>query len=298
MHREGIYFDGALPSSKRCTRLDRLQKQTDALTKYKQRARYAKDNLLSAYDPTQAYCYKSITQQDRRALQAAYKNLPTPPFLVPAVIEALSGSEYAEKTWVVDGEADTFCAAAAFETVGEDFNNQIQRTFSIFTNDSDLLIYRTRPNVRVVLIREISEHEHGNERRMRALCFEPTLLARLGAHQLPALVKPAFLMLDPKVTFQQAINSPQVDEKAEPFILFAAQFELIYAGVKRASQQEQREDKNEVIVQDPRTSELIRHYLWALLKDRKYEATASTTEPMKKQKCFDTSRLGEQMKRK
>ena len=237
-------------------------------------------------------------RQDRRALEAAYKNLPTPPFLVPVIIEALSRSKYAEKTWVVDGEADTFCAAAAFETVGEDFNNQIQRTFSIFTNDSDLLIYRTRPNVRVVMIREIREHEHGNERRMRALCLEPTLLARLGAHQLPHLVKPAFLMLDPKVSFRQAINNRQVDEKAEAFVRFAAQFELIYAGLKRASQQEQREAKNEVTVQDPRTSELIRHYLWTLLKDRKYEAASSTTEPMKKQKCFDTSRLGEQMKRK
>ena len=98
---------------------------------------------MSAYDPTLAYCYKSTKRADRAILKKARKNLPRPPFLVTAVIESLTTSVYSKKTWVVDGEADAFCAAVACSASAWYLQKNIESSFSVFTNDSDLLIWDT-----------------------------------------------------------------------------------------------------------------------------------------------------------
>lgn len=65
-----------------------------------------------------------------RPVPSSLRGVPTPAFLVPAVIDALQDSEYASITAVVPGEADPFCAGAASKCGG-----------IILTNDSDLLVY-------------------------------------------------------------------------------------------------------------------------------------------------------------
>lgn len=78
----------------------------------------------------------NIPVSDWARLQAAKNRLSPPPFLVSAVIESLLDSEYADRTWVVDGEADGFCAAAAYEQAR---GNNPRKGIAIFTNDSDLV---------------------------------------------------------------------------------------------------------------------------------------------------------------
>jgi hypothetical protein len=124
-----------------------LRKQTENLTNYKQRPRYAKSELLSTYDPTLAHCYTRMKRVDRALLKSARKNLPThlpkPAFVVSAVIESLMVSDYSKEIWVVDGEADTFCAALACTVSTQYVLNNIKSYVTIFTNDSDLLIWNT-----------------------------------------------------------------------------------------------------------------------------------------------------------
>ena len=119
-----IYFDGGLPVWKRATRFDRLHKdylqrlalrsqQADFKLNYSNEAPFAAEDLLGL-----SYaCHKSQT------------NLITP-FLVPLVIESLQTSRFLERTEIVPGEADAWCAAFARE-----------HGATILTNDSDLAMY-------------------------------------------------------------------------------------------------------------------------------------------------------------
>lgn len=59
-----------------------------------------------------------------------FRGLPASPFLVPAVLDALRNSAYADVVEVVPWEADAFCAAAARRVGGV-----------VLTSDSDLLVH-------------------------------------------------------------------------------------------------------------------------------------------------------------
>jgi hypothetical protein len=189
----------------------------------------------------------------------------------------------------VGGEADTFCAAAAYRASCEDYRNKVHRTISIFTNDSDLLIWNTGRNTTIVMIQEIQEQDIGNERVMEALWFAPTLLAS----PLLDLLRPAFRMLDPKVTFLQAISEPTVDHSSPEFARFAAKFERAYPIFKHPLLQNERKGQRGVLIPDPRISELVRHYLWALHKDPRCEAQKRNREFTQKHEFLDTSKLDE-----
>lgn len=79
------------------------------------------------------------------------KALPASAFLVPAVLDALRTSKYASITSVVPGEADLFCARAALEP---------NRT--IFTDDSDLLLYDLGTGGEVVFFNQLElRSSHG-----------------------------------------------------------------------------------------------------------------------------------------
>lgn len=95
----------------------------------------------------------------------ARRSLPPPPFLVFAVVEALLESDYAPRTFVVDGEADEFCAAKAFELSTKAEHPQT----SIFTNDSDLIVYGLCDNVRVLQINEMTHDQDDRGRTLMSL---------------------------------------------------------------------------------------------------------------------------------
>lgn len=177
------------------------------------------------------------------------------------MIEALIDSKYSNKTWVVDGEADGFCAAVPISKC------ETKRNFIIFTNDSDLIIWKSGDNTRVAIIREMKERHTKDGVEMEALCFSPLQLSKLGGRQLPDLVKPAFEMRDSKVTFAQAKTNSDMRGDIEAFARFAAQYNIHYPMMKLVHQRQQRENGQELNVRDPRTSEIIHQYLSGLVRN-------------------------------
>ncbi|MCJ1277998.1 hypothetical protein MMC21_005812 [Puttea exsequens] len=97
---EKIYFDGFLPPKKRKIRVNRLRNDLRTLTNY--------------------------------CCNPASRSLPKPPLIVPAVLDALSGTKYGSVTIGVPGEAETYCAAAARRSHG---------TPLVFSYDSDVYLH-------------------------------------------------------------------------------------------------------------------------------------------------------------
>ncbi|CAG8979707.1 hypothetical protein HYALB_00003938 [Hymenoscyphus albidus] len=121
-----IYFDGWLPPSKYDTRSERLIRQTKQLKSY------------HAGFPITPCCSSSPSLSHRAPhnlfaspiVPERLAKLPPVPFLVPAILESLLGSEYSNVTKVVPGEADEYCAASLKEKGG-----------IALTGDSDLLVH-------------------------------------------------------------------------------------------------------------------------------------------------------------
>lgn len=117
-------------------------------------------------------------------LSARFKALPAPPFLVPAVIEALLSSRYKEVTSVIPGEADAYCAQSARQLGG-----------TIFTSDSDLLVHDLGEAGKVILFRDIeSIHLPSKGKCLKAIQYQPSAIAEKFG--LTNLVKPAFFMTE------------------------------------------------------------------------------------------------------
>ena len=196
----------------------------------------------------------------RPPLVSTMKTLAPPPFLVAAVIEALfASSEYAGLTWVVDGEADAFCAAAAYEIASDDGYVSI----SIFTNDSDLLIWESGWQTRIVMIDEMTENEDESGMTLQALRFFPTLMAVRRNHslRLPDLISPAFEMLDPTFSFEQAVETADPELKSDEFMTFASMYWVKWPRAKLRAMKGATQEHKHTFPTDPRVSELVRHVL-------------------------------------
>jgi hypothetical protein len=185
---------------------------------------------------------------------------------------------------VVDGEADTFCAAVACTVSAQYAQNNIKRYVCIFTNDSDLLIWNTGPATEIVMIREMKERNIEGGKAMNALCFRPRLFDRRREYGMSDLVKPAFKMLDSKVSFTQAVNEGFVDMSSDKFTRFAAQYHIVYAIVKASHQNKQRENGSEVQLSDPRVSEIVHHYLAAYFRKPELDVHGTSSEAREKRK--------------
>ncbi|MCJ1263022.1 hypothetical protein MMC22_002892 [Lobaria immixta] len=136
---EHIFFDGAISKDREEIRILRLEACVKQLS-------FAHGTYLSGFEvsketATIAPITAAETIDSTRTLTPSRKALPAPAFIVPAVLDALRVSGYASVTSVVPGEADLFCARAAFDP---------DRT--IFTNDSDLLLYDLGASVEVVFL--------------------------------------------------------------------------------------------------------------------------------------------------
>ncbi|KAI1383381.1 XPG domain containing-domain-containing protein [Hypoxylon trugodes] len=120
-----IYFDGYLPPSKWDVRRERLLKQSQNM-----KALMSSGPSGSPKTPQDAFgnleASIALTRIDIKSSQ----KLPKPPFMIPAVLEALRRSEaWGHLVLVVPGEADMFCAQDVRENGG-----------TLLTSDSDLLI--------------------------------------------------------------------------------------------------------------------------------------------------------------
>ncbi|KAF4125363.1 hypothetical protein GMORB2_4203 [Geosmithia morbida] len=155
---DGIYFDGYLPKSKIDVRMERMVKATSQLNQF--HAAYpdgCPERHLQTTRETAAVDLFAFQTSDTRKL------LP-PPFLVPAIIDALKAShQYSKVLRIVPGEADTFCArhlARAKKGV-------------VLTSDSDLLVHDLAGG-RVVFFRDI----YLSQGKWKAPIFDPEVMCR------------------------------------------------------------------------------------------------------------------------
>ncbi|QDS75601.1 hypothetical protein FKW77_006405 [Venturia effusa] len=134
-----VFFDGILPSSKEPTRFERLNSSRKQLERFRSNtpsliAEPGKGRKLTPRLP-----FSFSRGQDK------LKALPALPFLVPAAIEALNESRYRFQTRVVPAEADVYCAKYA----------SLHGGGTIFTSDSDLLVYDMTEKSNIVLFKDI-----------------------------------------------------------------------------------------------------------------------------------------------
>jgi hypothetical protein len=157
-----IFFDGVLPSSKEPTRFERLNSSRKQLENF----RNFNPSLISEPGKSRRVVPKSPFSSS--SVPKKLEGLPALPFLVPAVIEALNESQFQYQTRVVPAEADLYCAKHASLNGG-----------TIFTNDSDLLVYDMTEKTSVVLFKDIEliESSKGNvESRKRYVVEYPQMI--------------------------------------------------------------------------------------------------------------------------
>ncbi|DAA77983.1 TPA_exp: Uncharacterized protein A8136_5686 [Trichophyton benhamiae CBS 112371] len=179
---EKIYFDGALPPSKRKVRLERMAKLASKLQQACQAKKHGfKSGTVAGGRPSldTKLCFS------RRLVNPKFYGLPDNPFMVATVAEDLKyrwswqaikcyhdlndaekvhGSlfPWADITEVVLGEADIFCAEAARE-----------RGSAVLTGDSDLVIHDLGSDGSVVFLESIEMYEFPdtNESELRLPSF-------------------------------------------------------------------------------------------------------------------------------
>ncbi|KAF1829042.1 hypothetical protein BDW02DRAFT_592894 [Decorospora gaudefroyi] len=115
-----IFFDGALPLSKRAERLSRTEQNN-------RRVQQLRANYPTISCPVPTYL-GSISYA----------------FLAPALQEALQASPFASRTRIVPGEADDWCALHAKDNAQS----------IIFTSDTDLILYDYRPETLIVFLND------------------------------------------------------------------------------------------------------------------------------------------------
>lgn len=192
---------------------------------------------------------------------SAKKSLPPLPFLVFAIVEELARSvQYADVTYVVPGEADPYCVAAA-QTIPADN----EKVITIFSDDADLIVYEACKRTRVVPFRDLSETQIGPNTILQGDEYRPAEIINRAKSSVSSLIKPAFFMsLDFHCTLEKAFQlstSSDLNER-DDFKDFATQFATIEEVGQLAEIRSNSGMKGVLIARDSRVSELI-HQLQA-----------------------------------
>ena len=160
---DAIYFDGALPHYKRQERVERLGSYLSQLSSF--RNLYPSHVELTTHDrsirPSHSASLFSISP-----VPTKLSALPALPFLVPAVIEALCQSSFRDITYVVPGEADTFCA-----------NHVRRHGGTVLTSDSDLLIHNLGANGCVIFFKDLEGVATGDVLRLTGTRYDVTVIS-------------------------------------------------------------------------------------------------------------------------
>lgn len=260
--RDSILFDGALPASKKDVRIDRLQS-------YIARLRAFKKTSSSGLSSSSSYSMMTTTMTTGGS---ARKSLPPPPFLVFAVVEELVRSKYANVTFVVPGEADPFCVVAAAEAAAaQAMISGVQEAASpitIFSDDSDLIVFEAGAQTRIVPFRDLTVTEMGETTKvLQGYEYRPAEILRREKCHLSSLIKPAFFMsLDLFCHLGQALQLTAaaadssggglLDDR-EDYQAFAQQFRTSKEVQELAEIRSNDILKNSLASRDSRVSELV-----------------------------------------
>ncbi|KAI7241907.1 hypothetical protein KC330_g366 [Hortaea werneckii] len=212
--RGDIFFDGALPVSKRDVRLQRLAAYAAKLTVYK---RIYDGKLLIAG----AQDVWNIPE-----LRRARNDLAPPPFLVSAVLEGLlkTTCDFREKVFVVPDEADRFCVAAARASLSAGQDNI---GVAILANDSDLFVFDAGERTRVIPLNDLAVREHDEATSLSGCEVWPAQLAR--GLELPNLIELAWHMQQHSTLSMRECRARLNTEQKlsnDELMAFAAQYQL------------------------------------------------------------------------
>lgn len=266
--RDSILFDGALPASKKDVRIDRLQSYIARLKAFKKTSSSGLSSSSSSY---------SMMTTTMTTGGSARKSLPPPPFLVFAVVEELVRSKYANVTFVVPGEADPFCVVAAAEAAAaaQAMISGVQEAASpitIFSDDSDLIVFEAGAQTRIVPFRDLTVTEMGETttttKILQGYEYRPAEILRREKCHLSSLIKPAFFMsLDLFCNLGQALQLTAaaaadssggglLDDR-EDYQAFAQQFHTSKEVQELAEIRSNEILKNSLASRDSRVSELV-----------------------------------------
>ena len=159
-------FDGLLPLKKEPVRIERLEasvKQTHMYSLLK-RTSLTVSELAKVKTPLEIT--SAMLFQDHFSSSRSSNALPAVPFLVPSVLDALAVSRFAKVARVVAGEADAFCALAAFE-----------KGCLVLTGDSDLLVHDLGVGA-VVFLTDMNLQQEDYIENLSAKVFRPQQIAR------------------------------------------------------------------------------------------------------------------------
>ncbi|KLJ09193.1 hypothetical protein EMPG_15386 [Blastomyces silverae] len=262
---EKIFFDGALPLSKRPVRFERMEATRLKLQEL------CRDTAGGFKTPTIRRTALDICPEKifgRRPLPRRFKPMPEPAFVVPTVIEDLkyrwspeevlrctagvpelqkvittcgngednngnNGSIFAEITEVVPGEADVYCAIAARDS-----------GCAVLTGDSDLLVHDLGAEGSVIFLDSLetgepppndtlpvagTEPDIASRISIRATQLRPATVAKkLGVPSLPRLAYE--VKRDARASFatiiQRAKGNADVVEKSAKYISFLKEYDL------------------------------------------------------------------------
>ncbi|KAK0751055.1 XPG domain containing-domain-containing protein [Schizothecium vesticola] len=208
-----IYFDGFLPKAKRPEREKRLLSSSKQLQNYhlanptgvpRRRAHFQENGTVNLFPRSRG--------------KGATLDAPPPPFMVPAVIDALRSSKYSSRTKMVAGEADGYCAQNVSATGG-----------IILTSDSDLLVHDLGEDGCVVFFPDIDIDP--NSGCLTALQFRvKTIQKRLSLKPQDGLSQLAFEMVNnPHASLEQAVAAVKrnraVSNSLEEYAEFRSQYD-------------------------------------------------------------------------
>jgi hypothetical protein len=214
-----IYFDGYLPPTKLAVRMERLRVQTKRLSDY--------------YNPNQTRSKSPAGQGTISNSKSSGPNIATafpPPFLVPAVMDALNVIDrYKTITTVVPGEADLYCARYLEQHGG-----------IVLTGDSDLLVHGLGPKGAVCFFADINATPEINTGSLRSHIFRPPVIAdRLALPKPHGLHSLAFeILMDTQGTFRkllaQAVSLNSINEDECKYEEFCQEYAVPKSNTRKA----------------------------------------------------------------
>ena len=259
-----ICFDGALPISKRATRLSRIEKSRQKLESCRQRPIHPTANRHRKATPI-----KPAHIWQRRHLPSRWTNLPENPFMVSAVYEDLTNrwskqmmattihpcaaqleGEYpwAKITNMVPGEADLDCARITKLTGS-----------AVLTNDSDLAVHDLGQRGALVLLNSLEFLDDSPDltsSQIRGLSIHPhEICVRLGIRSLQRFAYE--LTQDPHRGFSDLVRRSKQDLGMESVIGFN---EFLQEYLDNPDHHTPLQDIPSALKLDPRVSELFWQY--------------------------------------
>lgn len=245
IHSEKIYFDGYLPAQKRAVRISRLESYLRQLVSYHANN---KDFRSGNYGGDESPLSVQSLFDFARPVPAKLRGLPAAPFLVPAVLERLASSKFADVVEVVAGEADSFCAATARMSGG-----------FVVTGDSDLLVYDLGPDGGVAFLEQLElrpcDESPGDYCLATNLAISHEICQRLDIENVQRL---AFeLKEDPSITLHGAVQRSRKDIGLTGKQIYYNLFQKEYAiETVRSHDEKARSEIGASQILDPRLSEL------------------------------------------